>query len=189
MSCHPKTRAPITHKKPATAGRHHIPIVSGRRWLGRPTLDCSSNAATSLPQPERRGKSVGRPGVGPGPHTPRLIPQERVRPEGDLAPEFARCRFRVSWALAAGTWQRVTLRSRAVRGPPQPGHAVPAASQVLAWPGRPLPLSCAIGWTCQTCGRAVIDARVRRQRRRQPGEHFGLRQPGLQVMDDGAQEP
>jgi hypothetical protein len=68
-------------------------------------------------------------------------------------------------------------------------HAVPAASQVSAWLRRPLPPSCAIGWTCQTCGRAVIDARVRHQRRRQPGEHFGLRQPGLQVTDDRAQEP
>jgi hypothetical protein len=53
------------------------------------------------------------------------------------------------------------------------GHAAPAASQVSAPLRRPLPPSCAIGWTCQTCGRAVIDARVRHQRRRQTGEHSG----------------
>ena len=29
------------------------------------------------------------------------------------------CSYRVNRALSAGTWQRVTPRSRAVRGPPQ----------------------------------------------------------------------
>jgi hypothetical protein len=100
-----------------------------------------------------------------------------------------RFRYRVNWALAAGTWQRVIPRRRAVRGPPQPGLRCQRRPRSRLWLRRPLPPSCAIGWTCQTCGRAVIDARVRHQRRRQPGEHFGLRQPGLQVMDDGAQEP
>jgi hypothetical protein len=93
-----------------------------------------------------------------------------------------------NWHSLPVPWQRVTPRS--ARFGVRLNQACGAsASQVSAWLRRPLPPSCAIGWTCQTCGRAVIDARVRHQRRRQPGEHFGLRQPGLQVMDDGAQEP
>ena len=107
-----------------------------------------------------------------GPHTTELAQR--------------RSRIRVNWALAAGTWQRVTPRSRAVRGPPQPGMRRQWRPMSRLWLRRPLPASCAIGWACQACGRALIDARVRHHRRRQTGGHVGVSNPACSSRMIGA---
>ena len=191
-----RTRSPRTSSRRAKPDRrcraYQAKCVTGRAKrlpselvVGQIAIDGSSERRRVSGSGARSGRAVEASradaahshNVGEirGPHTTELAQR--------------RSRIRVNWALAAGTWQRVTPRSRAVRGPPQAGMRHQWRPMSRLWLRRPLPASCAIGWACPACDRALIDAQVRHHRRRQAGEHFRLRQPGLQVMDDGAQEP
>ena len=199
-----RTRSPTTSRtrSPRTSSRRAKPDRRCRAYQAK----CVTGRAKRLPselvvgQIAIDGSSERRRVSGSGARSGRAVEASRADAahshnvgeiRGPHTTELAqrRSRIRVNWALAAGTWQRVTPRSRAVRGPPQAGMRHQWRPMSRLWLRRPLPASCAIGWACPACDRALIDAQVRHHRRRQAGEHFRLRQPGLQVMDDGAQEP